>query len=162
MPPKKGKGKSSKEPRDDLTPAQVAEFKQAFSLFDMDGSGQVSMKEMGTLMRSLGQAPSEAELEEIYVEMDTDGGGEIDFAEFCNCMARKMKEGDTEEDIRMAFSVFDKDGSGTIDPAELRHLMTSMGEKLTDAECDELINEADADKSGTIDFEEFVLTLCQK
>ena len=145
-----------------LTPAQVAEFKQAFSMFDMDGPGQAAMKEMGTLMRSLGQSPSEAEIQEIWDEMGTDGSGEIDFAEFCNTMARKMQEGDTEEDIRMAFAVFDKDGSGQIDAAELRHLMTSMGEKLTDAEVDELLAAADADNSGTIDFEEFVLTLCQK
>ena len=44
-----------------LTPAQVAEFKQAFSMFDMDGSGQVAMKEMGTLMLNLDEGSLQAE-----------------------------------------------------------------------------------------------------
>ena len=41
---------------------------------------------------------------------------------------------DTEEDIIEAFRVFDKDGNGTISAAELRHVMTNLGEKLTDEE----------------------------
>ena len=49
-------------------------------------------------------------------------------------MARKMKDTDSEEEIKEAFRVFDKDGNGFISAAELRHVMTNLGEKLTDEE----------------------------
>ena len=40
---------------DQLTEEQIAEFKEAFSLFDKDGDGTITTKELGTVMRSLGQ-----------------------------------------------------------------------------------------------------------
>ena len=49
-------------------------------------------------------------------------------------MARKMKDTDTEEELIEAFKVFDRDGNGFISAAELRHVMTNLGEKLTDEE----------------------------
>ncbi|KAJ8973296.1 hypothetical protein NQ317_008172 [Molorchus minor] len=69
------------------------------------------------------------------------GNGTIDFPEFLTMMARKMKDTDSEEEIREAFRVFDKDGNGFISAAELRHVMTNLGEKLTDEEVDEMIRE---------------------
>lgn len=66
-------------------------------------------------------------------------------------MARKMKDTDSEEEIREAFKVFDRDNNGFISAAELRHVMTSIGEKLTDDEVDEMIREADQDGDGRID-----------
>ncbi|KAJ8308440.1 hypothetical protein KUTeg_013314 [Tegillarca granosa] len=74
------------------------------------------------------------------------GNGTIDFPEFLTMMAKKMKETDSEEELREAFKVFDKDGNGFISAAELRHVMTNLGEKLTDEEVDEMIREADLDE----------------
>ncbi|CAF0728333.1 unnamed protein product [Didymodactylos carnosus] len=130
---------------DQLTEEQIAEFKEAFSLFDKDGDGTITTKELGTVMRSLGQNPTEAELQDMINEVDADGNGTIDFPEFLTMMARKMKDTDSEEEIREAFRVFDKDGNGFISAAELRHVMTNLGEKLTDEEVDEMIREADID-----------------
>ena len=64
--------------------------------------------------------------------VDADGNGTIDFPEFSSLMARKMKDTDTEEELVEAFKVFDRDGNGFISTAELRHVMTNLGEKLTD------------------------------
>uniref|UniRef100_A0A4W6C520 EF-hand domain-containing protein n=1 Tax=Lates calcarifer TaxID=8187 RepID=A0A4W6C520_LATCA len=114
---------------DQLTEEQIAEFKEAFSLFDKDGDGTITTKELGTVMRSLGQNPTEAELQDMINEVDADGNGTIDFPEFLTMMARKMKDTDSEEEIREAFRVFDKDGNGYISAAELRHVMTNLGEK---------------------------------
>ena len=119
---------------DQLTEEQIAEFKEAFSLFDKDGDGTITTKELGTVMRSLGQNPTEAELQDMINEVDADGNGTIDFPEFLSLMARKMKDTDTEEELIEAFKVFDRDGNGFISAAELRHVMTNLGEKLTDEE----------------------------
>ena len=141
---------------DQLTEEQIAEFKEAFALFDKDGDGTITTKELGTVMRSLGQNPTEAELQDMINEVDADGNGTIDFPEFLSMMARKMKDTDSEEEIKEAFKVFDKDGNGFISAAELRHVMTNLGEKLTDEEVDEMIREADIDGDGQINYEEFV------
>ena len=69
---------------------QIAEFKEAFSLFDKDGDGTITTKELGTVMRSLGQNPTEAELQDMINEVDADGHGTIDFPEFLTLMARKV------------------------------------------------------------------------
>ena len=145
-----------------LTEEQIAEFKEAFALFDKDGDGTITTKELGTVMRSLGQNPTEAELQDMINEVDVDGNGTIDFPEFLSLMARKMKETDTEEELMEAFRVFDRDGNGFISAHELRHVMTNLGEKLTNEEVDEMIKEADLDGDGAINYEEFVRMMLSK
>ncbi len=68
-------------------------------------------------------------------------------------MSKKLKDTDTEDELKEAFLVFDKDGNGFISAAELRHVMTNLGEKLTDEEVDEMIREADTDGDGQINYE---------
>ncbi|NXO20178.1 CALMS protein, partial [Cisticola juncidis] len=145
-----------------LSEEKIAEFKEAFSLFDRDGDGCISSGELGTVMRSLGQNPTEAELQAMVGELDADGSGTIDFPEFLSLMARKMRDTDGEEEIREAFRVFDKDGNGYISAAELRHVMTNLGEKLTDEEVDEMIKEADCNHDGQVNYEEFVRMMTEK
>ena len=80
---------------DQLNEEQIAEFKEAFALFDKNGDGSITTKvsliliqELGTVMRSLGQNPTEAELQDMINEVDADGNGTIDFPEFLSLMAR--------------------------------------------------------------------------
>merc|ERR1711977_208946 len=147
---------------DQLTEEQIAEFKEAFSLFDKDGDGTMGTKELGTVMRSLGQNPTEAELQDMINEVDTDGNGTIDFPEFLSLMARKMKDVDVEEELIEAFKVFDRDGNGFISHAELSHVMRNLGQQLTGEEVDEMIREADIDGDGQINYEEFVRMMMAK
>uniref|UniRef100_A0A4W6C5H9 EF-hand domain-containing protein n=1 Tax=Lates calcarifer TaxID=8187 RepID=A0A4W6C5H9_LATCA len=90
---------------DQLTEEQIAEFKEAFSLFDKDGDGTITTKELGTVMRSLGQNPTEAELQDMINEVDADGqythvdemireadidgDGQVNYEEFVQMMTAK-------------------------------------------------------------------------
>ncbi|XP_037505745.1 calmodulin-beta [Rhipicephalus sanguineus] len=139
-----------------LSEEAIAELREAFALFDKDGNGAISTKELGTMMRALGQNPTEAELKDMIAEVDSDGNGTVDFTEFLAMMTKKTRTADTEDEIREAFRVFDRDGNGFITAAELRHVMTTLGEKLTDEEVDAMIREADTDGDGQINYEEFV------
>ncbi|KAF8859290.1 BC4, calmodulin [Acephala macrosclerotiorum] len=141
---------------------QVEEFKRVFALFDKNGDGNITSSELGAVMRSLGQNPSDAELQDIVNEGDTDADGAMDFPEFLSMMARKSKSLDTESELKAAFAVFDKDNDGVISAAELRDVMASIGENLTDAEVDEVMKEVDQDGNGSIDFEEFLQVLNRK
>lgn len=117
-------------------------------MFDKNGDGSISTAELGEVMRSLGHAPTEESLRVMIDEVDADGNGNIDFAEFLTLMARRMKAKDSETEILEAFKVFDKDGSGKISVTELREVMTSLGEKLTEGEVEEMIKDADIDGDG--------------
>ncbi|GAM37849.1 calmodulin [Talaromyces pinophilus] len=157
-----------------LTEEQIARFREAFAVFDKDGNGEITAEELKEVMRSLGQNPTEAELQDIVNELDVDHTGTIDFdgdtasptqhivilltyqPEFLTMMIHKGKATDEEAELRAAFEVFDQDGSGTISADEMRRVMKSIGEELTDAEIDEMIKEADTDGNGTIDYQEFV------
>ena len=149
-------------PGQQLTEEQIAEFKEAFSLFDKNGDGTISTDELGVVMRSLGQNPTEAELVEMINEVDADGSGTIEFPEFLTLMARKNKDTDTDEELIEAFKVFDRDGNGFISTAELRHVLTNLGERLTSEEVDEMIRENDTDGDGQINYEEFVAMMMKR
>jgi calmodulin len=97
-----------------LDEEHIAEFKEAFALFDKDGDGSITAKELGTVMKSLGQTPSEEDIANMIKEVDEDGNGKIDFNEFYSLMQKRMKDTDIEEELMEAFKVFDRDGDGKI------------------------------------------------
>ena len=146
----------------DIPESRLKEYRDAFELFDKDKDGTITAKELANVMKSLNQDPTEQDLNEMIAEVDTDGNGHIDFEEFVSLMNRRSKETDAEEEVINAFKVLDKDGQGIISSTELRHLMTTLGDKLTEEEVDEMIKEADFDGNGSINYEEFVRMMMTK
>lgn len=106
-------------------------------------------------MKKLGQNPSEAELIEMINSVDDNGDCEIDFNEFLILMKSRIGERDPEKELRDAFAVFDTDGSGSIDRKELKRLMKKLGQALSEAELDAMMDEVDTNGDGEISFEEF-------
>lgn len=69
---------------------------------------------------------------------------------------------ESQEEVREALGIFDSDGDGRIRTEELKHLMMTMGEKLSKEEVDMLIAEANIDEDGHVSTEQFVQLMTQK
>ena len=86
-----------------------------------------------------------------FRNVDKNSNGAIDFNEFIEMMLRR--DARVEEDVAHAFRVFDRDGDGLISEEELRLTMNNLGEPLTDQEVRSMIEEADLDGDGRINFQ---------
>ncbi|KAL7313242.1 hypothetical protein PS15m_007010 [Mucor circinelloides] len=141
---------------DQLNDQQISEYRESFALFDKNGDGAIDAEELGQVMRSLNQEPTDEELKDMINDVDSDNNGRIDFNEFLTIMSRMKGTDETENDLVEAFKVFDKDQDGSITQDELRSVMANLGQKLTSQELDEMIKEADTDGDGKINYKEFV------
>ncbi|TPX67250.1 hypothetical protein SpCBS45565_g03964 [Spizellomyces sp. 'palustris'] len=155
-PPTAAPSKRAPKPSSDLTPDQKQEIREAFDLFDTDGSGTIDTKELKVAMRALGFEPKKDELKRMIAEVDRTGSGSIDFNDFLELMTAKMAEKDTREEIVKAFRLFDDDETGKISFKNLKRVAKELGENLTDEELQEMIDEADRDGDGEINQEEFL------
>jgi calmodulin len=144
---------------DKLRQEDLNDIKECFTLYDKDADGKISCQDLGLVIRSLGSNPTEAEVDDIARNMIR--GPTFGLPELLQVMARFMGESrNKQEEIRESFSVFDRDGTGMISAAELRHVMTNIGEKLSDQEVDEMIREIEVDRDGQIQYEEMVRLMC--
>ncbi len=84
----------------ELTDEQKQEIREAFDLFDTDGSGTIDAKELRVAMRALGFEPKKEEIKKMIADIDKDDSGTIDFSEFLEMMTAKMSEKDSREEIR--------------------------------------------------------------
>jgi len=128
-------------------------LKEAFSLFDADHDGEITINELGRVMRNHGLNPTDDELRDMIRNVDKNSNGAIDFNEFIEMMLRRDSK--IEEDVLHAFRVFDRDGDGLISAEELKLTMNNLGEPLTDHEVKSMIEAADIDGDGRINFQEF-------
>ena len=133
----KGKGRSA-----GLTEEQKQEIREAFDLFDTDGSGTIDAKELKVAMRALGFEPKKEEIKKMIADIDKDGSGTIDFEEFLQMMTAKMGERDSREEIMKAFRLFDDDETGKISFKNLKRVAKELGERMTDEELQEMVDEA--------------------
>ena len=149
-------GKAVRKGRTELTEEQKQEIREAFDLFDTDGSGSIDAKELKVAMRALGFEPRKEEVRKMIADIDRDGSGTIDFPEFLEMMSSKMAERDPREEIMKAFRLFDDDETGKISFKNLKRVAKELGENMTDEELMEMIEEADRDGDGEINEEEFL------
>jgi calmodulin len=147
---------------EEISDIKLKEYREAFDMFDKDHNGKITLKELGHVMKSLNQEPTESELKEMISEVDIDGNGEIDFEEFVTLMNNRAKESDTEEEIIQAFRVFDHEGKGHISRIELKFILSSMTDRLSDDYIERMIEEADLQGTGIINYEYFVRRMMSK
>eukprot|EP00095_Tigriopus_kingsejongensis_P012274 maker-scaffold577_size191314-snap-gene-0.34 protein:Tk12274 transcript:maker-scaffold577_size191314-snap-gene-0.34-mRNA-1 annotation:"striated muscle-like" len=140
---------------DSLTEEQTNEFRRAFDLFDNDGSGTISSRELIQAMQNLNLKPREEEIQNIVRQIDSDSGGTIDFLEFLSLMGNKMKAMKKEEDVVQVFRIFDRDRNGYITASELRFAMNQLGYPIDQNEAKRMIQDADKNGDGLVNYEEF-------
>lgn len=150
--------KNKKTPKQkSVTQEQLNEFREAFELFDTNHDGVISTKELGFLLRSLGENPTQQELMDMINEVDVDDNQTVSFSEFVKLMANKQQWTDDMDDtVREAFRVFDPDGQGHIRTQEVRLALRHLSDrKLNDEEIEEMMKMIDPDCDGKIDYQAF-------
>ncbi|XP_067004791.1 uncharacterized protein [Anabrus simplex] len=151
-----GSRKKSSGPKFELTDEQKADIKEAFDLFDTEGTGKIETKELKVAIRALGFEPKKEEIKKMIADIDKDGSGVLSYDDFLSLMTVKMAEKDSKEEIMKAFRLFDDDETGKISFKNLKRVAKELGENLTDEELQEMIDEADRDGDGEINQDEFL------
>jgi calmodulin len=140
-----------------LTDEQILQFKRVFDYHDRDHTGTIAEDELSSIMSSLGQNCTNAEVMDLINVIDLDGNGKIDFPDFLTMILTfSLSFGDADdedifEEIKYAFNTFDSDGSGDISIRDLRLIAETMaGDRVDPEVIDELIMEADVDGDGQV------------
>lgn len=117
-----------------ITDEQRQEIKEAFDLFDTDGTGRIDAKELKVALRALGFEPKREELRAMLLEIDKTGSGTVEYQDFLDLMSYKMSERDPVEEMRKAFRLFLDDDSDKISLRHLKRVAKELGEAMTEEE----------------------------
>ncbi|XP_021906924.1 calmodulin-like protein 7 [Carica papaya] len=134
-----------------------AELKRVFQMFDKNGDGRITKKELNDSLENLGIFIPDKELAQMIEKIDVNGDGCVDIDEFGSLYKSIMDEHDEEEDMREAFNVFDQNGDGFITVDELKSVLASLGLKQgkTVEDCKKMIMQVDEDGDGMVNYKEF-------
>merc|ERR1712066_96790 len=141
---------------------EVEEMKEAFDLFDTDGSGAISVNELTRAMQQLNFDVKHAVVFNMVADLDTDGSGEIEFDEFLEVMTAKITDKNTKEEIDRVFKLFDKDRNGTLEADDLSRVCKELGEEMSEEDVREVIQRADLDGDGVVGLQDFYNVLTKK
>ncbi|EDW99491.2 TpnC4, isoform B [Drosophila yakuba] len=139
---------------------QLRILRNAFKAFDHDGAGWIEHADVSSILEILGQKLEPPAVKALIKEVDKGTTGKLDFSQFCKLAARfiEVEEdvGALQNELKEAFRVYDKEGKGYLTVATLRGILHELDDKISNQDLDSIIEEIDADGSGTVDFDEFM------
>jgi len=133
------------------------ELNRVFQMFDRNGDGRITKKELNDSLANMGISIPDPELTQMIEKIDVNGDGCVDIDEFGVLYQTIMDEHDEDEDMREAFNVFDQNGDGFITVDELKTVLASLGlnQGRTTEDCKKMIMKVDGDGDGMVNFHEF-------
>ncbi|KAL0270458.1 UNVERIFIED_CONTAM: hypothetical protein PYX00_007866 [Menopon gallinae] len=149
----------------DLSSRDLERANFAFSIYDFDGSGTVDAFYLGDVLRGLNLNPTNATVEKLG---GTKKKGEkmLKVEEFLPIFSQCKKDKDqgVYEDFLECLKLYDKQENGMMLQAELAHTLLSLGERLTDAEVEEIMKDCcpQEDDEGFIQYDVFLKNMCSK
>jgi len=132
-----------------VSEGEIQSLRESFWTFDADASGSIDCGELGQAMAALGVSASEAKLQEMIAQVDEDGGGSVEFEEFC-ALFHQQKELDPAQEAEKMFNLFDTDRSGFLSHSELANAIWKVNPKATNAEIKGLLRVCDPDDTGQV------------
>jgi Ca2+-binding EF-hand superfamily protein len=151
--------------RNGLTESEIWEIKELFDQFDIDGNGTISMQELKTALGGMGMNDNQT-INQIWAEVDKDKSGYIDLDEFITMLVGPNQDTDSREDIRKVYQLFlGEEGGRMNSKIQLQHLRSiarELNEQMSDEELLHLMQVADNDRDGAVDFEEFYQVMTRK
>jgi centrin-1 len=124
----------------ELTDAQRDELREAFDLFDSEGTGRIQATEVKVALRALGFEVKKDELKQLLADVGTNMSSTMDFNEFLRVILHKVGEKETKEEVLRAFKMFDEHDRGYISFDDLKQISQMLGQDLTDDELKEMID----------------------
>ena len=128
-------------------------IKDSFKENDTDKKNEIDIDELKQALDKFGieYADDEA-FQKIFNDAEKNGSIHIDFDELINMVTSRMSDIDSMNELQKVFCLFL--GDENVDKIEFRHIRKECP-GLTDEEIKEMIEKADEDKDGKINFEEF-------
>jgi len=118
---------------DNLSEEEMDRYHEAFTMWDKNGNGRISINELGDFLENMGkEKPSEADLLDILNEFDQARSGGINFKQFLKFMTENQDNIDRKEELRRTFSAFDTDKDGFINKDDLKKVFKNLGISLED------------------------------
>ena len=127
-------------------------LKDIFYLFDQHKDNKIDTNEVGVTLRALGIYLSQEDISQITNEIDPSGCGKVTYEQFKDLYITKLSTNKKVNDLVKAFKSFDKENKGVINLNELKHGLTVLGEPLSDYEIELLMEEANCDENGNVDY----------
>jgi len=148
--------------RPGLSVDEIEEIKEAFDIFDVNKDGHISVSELVKAMETLGFNSKNEAIYKMISEMDEDGNGTIDFAEFLDMMTARISDQNTKQDLERVYKLFDLERNGDIRLADLKRVAKELGEDISEEELKEIIQRADLDGDGKLTFDDFYNVIVKK
>jgi Ca2+-binding EF-hand superfamily protein len=135
-------------------------IKNIFDLFDSDGGGSIDTEELARAFVNLGISDTREEVDKLVSQIDQDGSGEIEYAEFVEVMHSLFSSRDTAAEMSKAFSYM-ADGKERITIADLRKISIEVQDEQSEAYLQEMLLAGDLDKDGAVTFADFRIMMEQ-